>query len=66
MDLGLKGRVALVCGASKGIGFATAELLAREGAKLAICSRDAASIEQAAARLAPTGAEVLADRKSVV
>jgi 3-oxoacyl-[acyl-carrier protein] reductase len=60
MDLGLKGRVALVCGASKGIGFATAELLAREGAQLAICSRDAASIEKAAARLAPTGAEVLA------
>ena len=60
MDLGLKGRVALVCGASKGIGFATAELLAREGAQLAICSRDAASIEKAAARLAPTGADILA------
>lgn len=60
MDLGLKGRVALVCGASKGIGFATAELLAREGAQLAICSRDAAKIEKAAARLAPTGAAVLA------
>jgi 3-oxoacyl-[acyl-carrier protein] reductase len=59
MDLGLKGRVALVCGASKGIGFATAELMAREGAAVAICSRDAASIASAAERLAPTGATVL-------
>ena len=59
MDLGLTGRVALVCGASKGIGFATADLLAKEGAKLAIVSRDSASLDKAAARLTPHGAEVL-------
>ena len=59
MDLGLKGRVALVCGASRGIGFAAANELAGEGASLAICSRDAASLEQAAGRLAPHGVPVL-------
>ena len=59
MDLGLKDRVALVCGASRGIGFAVADELAREGTSLAICSRDAASLNQAAARLAPCGVPVL-------
>ena len=39
MDLGLKGKVALVCGASKGLGRACAESLVREGAKIAICAR---------------------------
>ncbi len=59
MDLGLKGRVALVCGASQGIGFAAANELAREGAQLAICSRSAASLERAVERLAPHGVPVL-------
>jgi 3-oxoacyl-[acyl-carrier protein] reductase len=58
MDLGLKGRVALVCGASHGIGFAAADELAREGASLAICSRSAASLEQAVQRLARHGVPV--------
>jgi 3-oxoacyl-[acyl-carrier protein] reductase len=53
MDLGLNGRVALVCGASKGIGFAVAEALAREGVSLAICSRDAKSLGDAKRRLGP-------------
>src|SRR5688500_9110803 len=39
MDLGIEGRVALVMGASKGIGHAIAAALAREGARVAIASR---------------------------
>jgi 3-oxoacyl-[acyl-carrier protein] reductase len=49
MDLGLKGLRALVTGASKGLGFATARLLAAEGAKVAINGRDRARLEAAAA-----------------
>jgi 3-oxoacyl-[acyl-carrier protein] reductase len=59
MDLGLKGRIALVCGASRGIGFAAADELAREGASLAICSRDTTALQHAVARLAPHGVPVL-------
>jgi 3-oxoacyl-[acyl-carrier protein] reductase len=50
MDLGLKGSVALVAGASRGLGFAAARAFADEGARLAICSHSAA-IEAAAAEL---------------
>jgi 3-oxoacyl-[acyl-carrier protein] reductase len=59
MDLGLKGRVALVAAASAGIGYASALELAREGARLFICSRDAGRIRAAAEKIAAaTGAEV--------
>ena len=51
MDFGLSNRVALVCGASKGIGFACAEELAREGASVAIVARDGNSVAAAAAKL---------------
>ena len=44
MDLGIAGKVALVCGASRGIAFAAAEEFAREGCTLVICSRDAAPV----------------------
>jgi len=47
MDLGLKGRVAIVAAASKGLGRAVATELAREGAEVAICARSAANLEQA-------------------
>lgn len=44
MDLGLKGRVAIVAAASKGLGRAVAEELAREGCHVAICARTAADL----------------------
>ncbi|BAZ33669.1 3-oxoacyl-[acyl-carrier-protein] reductase like (plasmid) [Cylindrospermum sp. NIES-4074] len=47
MDLGLTGKVALVTGASAGIGYAVAEKLAEAGCKLIICSRTLNSIKQA-------------------
>ena len=60
MELGLKGKVAIVGGASKGLGRACAEALAREGVRLAVCSRDRASLEHAAETIASdSGSEVL-------
>ncbi len=47
MNLGISGRVAMVAAASKGIGLAVATALAKEGCRVAICSRDAASLEAA-------------------
>ena len=59
MDLGLAGRVAIVAAASKGLGRAVAEELAREGANVAICSRTAADLERVAAQIQKaTGREV--------
>src|SRR3954454_658114 len=55
MDLGLEGRVALVTGASKGIGRAIAAELVREGAKVAISSRSAERIEETAREIGATG-----------
>jgi len=52
MKLGLKGKVALVTAASKGIGFGTARVLAKEGMKVAISSRNAAGLEKARNQLA--------------
>ena len=49
MDLGLRGKTALVTGGSKGIGRAVARTLAAEGVRVAICSRDATMLKQAAA-----------------
>ena len=61
MDLGLKGKVALVAAASQGLGKASALALAREGARVAICARTQADLDAAADQIrAETGAEVLA------
>jgi len=51
MDLGLEGRTAAVAGASSGLGFASARALAAEGVRVAICGRDRARIDAAAARI---------------
>jgi 3-oxoacyl-[acyl-carrier protein] reductase len=48
MDLALKGKRALVLAASRGLGFASARALAREGCNLVICSRDLARVNEAA------------------
>src|ERR1700734_2826709 len=48
MDLGLKGRVAIVAAASKGLGRAVAEEFAKEGCEVAICARTAADLETTA------------------
>ncbi len=58
MELGVSGKVALVCGASRGIGFAVAELLVREGATVAIVSRSESSVNAAAAHLEFGGSRV--------
>jgi len=55
MDLGLRGRVAIVAAASKGLGRAVAEELAREGAEIAICSRTVAELEKAAKQIELAG-----------
>ena len=51
MDLGLTNKVAMVGGASKGLGFAVARALAAEGAHVVIASRDQEAIERAAAAI---------------
>ena len=60
MDLELAGKVAIVGGASKGLGRACAEVLAQEGVRVMICSRTQADLEQAAEEIRrTTEAEIL-------
>jgi 3-oxoacyl-[acyl-carrier protein] reductase len=58
MDLGLKGRKAIVCAASKGLGKGCAEALAREGVDVTICARGADALNATAKAIATTGAKV--------
>ena len=60
MELGLRGKVAIVTGASEGIGRATARLLAAEGANVVICARGSEGLDAAAAEIkASTGRDIL-------
>jgi len=61
MDLQIRGKRAIVCAASKGLGKACATVLAREGAEVTINARDAAALDATAAEIrAATGARVTA------
>lgn len=55
MDLGLKGRKAVILGGSRGIGFYTAQLMANEGASVAICARHADGVREATQALEACG-----------
>ena len=62
MDLGLKGQGVMVAASSQGIGLATAEAFAREGAQVAMCARTEKTLLEAAGRIrGQTGAEVYAE-----
>jgi NAD(P)-dependent dehydrogenase (short-subunit alcohol dehydrogenase family) len=60
LELGLKGKVAVVTGGTEGIGRATALRLAREGADVAICARRQEPLDKTAVELRKAGAQVLA------
>jgi 3-oxoacyl-[acyl-carrier protein] reductase len=60
MDLGLRGKFALVTGGSHGIGLATAKHLAAEGCNVAVCSRSQARLEAAVGELKGYGGRLLA------
>ena len=62
---GVEGRVALVTGASQGIGRAIASLLAESGAKVALCARNQEKLDQLAAEIAGKGGEAAAFRLDV-
>ena len=57
MDLGLKGKKALITGASRGLGFAVAQMLALEGCDIAINSRHYGGLKKAAERIRAAGAK---------
>jgi len=66
METGLRNRVAIVAASSQGIGRATAEALAAEGCRLAMCARNAAALEAVAAQIRKQyNVEVLSDALDV-
>ena len=59
MELGLQGKTALITGASKGLGFAIADELAKEGANVSICARGSKDLDAAANVLRERGVSVV-------
>lgn len=64
MELGIAGRTAAVAAASKGLGFASAAALAAEGVRVALCSRDAGRVREAADRIGGDAVPLVADLSS--
>ena len=62
MDLGIAGKWALVCGASKGLGFGCAQALVREGVNVLINARNADALQLAASKLIATGKDSTSTR----
>jgi NAD(P)-dependent dehydrogenase (short-subunit alcohol dehydrogenase family) len=65
MDLGLRGKKAIVTGATKGIGRAVVELLLAEGAQVAFCARTAEEVAEAVSTLKRAGGEVFGEAVNV-
>lgn len=61
MDLGIEGKRAAVAAASKGLGYEVAAALAREGVHVAVCSRDRARVDEAAAAIGHGAVPLVAD-----
>ena len=61
MDLGLDGRVYVVSGGSRGLGFATARVLVDEGARVVLVARDAATLDAAVGTLGSSAIGLRAD-----
>lgn len=61
VDLGISDRTAAVAGASAGLGFASAKALSQEGVRVAICSRDATRVEEAAQLIGNSCIGIVAD-----
>jgi 3-oxoacyl-[acyl-carrier protein] reductase len=59
MDLGLEGKIALLTGASRGLGFATAKILAQEGVRIAINARDEETLAAAVDQLTQFGSDII-------
>jgi len=65
MDLGLESKVAMITGASRGLGHAMAQALGAEGMRLSICARGGEALEEVSAELSSGGAQVIAHAADV-